>query len=318
VARDLVSYFLEYYRNKGVNMLLLYPFRVDSYRKMGFGYGTKVYQYRAKPESFPRGSSKNNLKYLDKDDSQAVLECYLRYMDKTNGLLERSLDDTTRSFSSGRRMVGYFRDGKVQGYVLFSFRRAKPENASKMDLVVNELVYETPEALTELCMFLNSKSDQVNRVELETYEDTFNFLLSDPSNGFSSNFNTERTEICTAGMSVMYRVINVQGIFRDLEAHNFGGESCTLKVTVRDSFFKSNDGSTIVCFDKGSLRLTRAKEYDTEITMDVSDFSSMIAGAVDFKTLYRYGLAGISDIEYLDKVNRLFSADQKPMCLTGF
>lgn len=56
-ARDMVHFFLEHYTGK-TGLTALYPFRPDFYRKMGFGYGTKISQYAIKPDSLPRGSSK--------------------------------------------------------------------------------------------------------------------------------------------------------------------------------------------------------------------------------------------------------------------
>ena len=57
-AKELLEYFLSFFLDKGTNMVLLYPFRPDFYKKMGFGYGPKMHQYRFTPDSFPLGPSK--------------------------------------------------------------------------------------------------------------------------------------------------------------------------------------------------------------------------------------------------------------------
>ena len=41
-------------------------------------------------------------------------------------------------------------------------------------------------------------------------------------------------------------------------------------------------------------------------------------GAVNFKSLYRYGLAGISDPGYVHVVDRVFAVEDKPVCTTAF
>ncbi|MGE5703169.1 MAG: GNAT family N-acetyltransferase, partial [Clostridia bacterium] len=46
VAKDMLQYYLHHYRDRGVHLAILYPFRVDFYRQMGFGAGTKMNQYR--------------------------------------------------------------------------------------------------------------------------------------------------------------------------------------------------------------------------------------------------------------------------------
>jgi hypothetical protein len=44
VAQDMMVYFLNHYSQKKTPLLMLYPFRPDFYKNMGFGYGTKVNQ----------------------------------------------------------------------------------------------------------------------------------------------------------------------------------------------------------------------------------------------------------------------------------
>ena len=46
--------------------------------------------------------------------------------------------------------------------------------------------------------------------------------------------------------------------------------------------------------------------------------SALLMGVIPFKSLYRYSLASISDPRYLDTVNKLFLADEKPICMTWF
>ena len=54
------------------------------------------------------------------------------------------------------------------------------------------------------------------------------------------------------------------------------------------------------------------------MALDVASFSSLITGAVDFKSLYRYGLADISASRYVDTINKLFLTEEKPICTTPF
>jgi hypothetical protein len=41
-------------------------------------------------------------------------------------------------------------------------------------------------------------------------------------------------------------------------------------------------------------------------------------GAVDFETLYEYGLAEISDNKYIETVSNIFKTSKKPSCVTAF
>lgn len=55
VARDIMIASLRHFRGKGIPVVTLYPFRADFYRKMGFGYGTKMNRYTLRPADLPSG-----------------------------------------------------------------------------------------------------------------------------------------------------------------------------------------------------------------------------------------------------------------------
>jgi predicted acetyltransferase len=58
IAREMMHYFLRSCREHNQPFAALYPFRPDFYRSMGFGYGTKMNQYRVRPSALPSGPSK--------------------------------------------------------------------------------------------------------------------------------------------------------------------------------------------------------------------------------------------------------------------
>ena len=94
--------------------------------------------------------------------------------------------------------------------------------------------------------------------------------------------------------------------------------TCRLKLSVRDDCFEENTGDLIIDFIEGKPHLRKAGGYDVAIELGIADFSSLIMGVVDFKTLYKFGLAEISSPEHLPAINRIFSVDQRPVCTTQF
>jgi len=60
IALELVKYFCESYVKAGVNIVGLYPFNPQFYKNMGFGYGSKSYMYKVKPNDIivPKYSKK--------------------------------------------------------------------------------------------------------------------------------------------------------------------------------------------------------------------------------------------------------------------
>lgn len=185
-------------------------------------------------------------------------------------------------------------------------------------MVLNELVYESNEALMELCTFLNSQSDQVNRVIFNTQDENLEFLFEDPSNGMNYAFKSFYPETFVTGIGMMYRIIDTSGIFNELKAHNFGNQDCKLNISIEDDFFDENNGETIVHFNKGVSNVVTNGEYEVKIHIGISEFSSLIVGAVDFYSLLRLGHAKISDTKYADIINGIFRTNQKPINIVHF
>ena len=69
---------------------------------------------------------------------------------------------------------------------------------------------------------------------------------------------------------------------------------------------------------EGGRAILHRDSYDVAVELDISDFSSLIMGAVTFKKLYEFDRALISNSEYIEQVSRIFRSDTQPICLTRF
>jgi predicted acetyltransferase len=107
-------------------------------------------------------------------------------------------------------------------------------------------------------------------------------------------------------------------LFEALREHDFNGQSCKLKLNITDTLIQENNRSWIVHFNGGRAAVKDEGEYESEVSMDIAGFSSLITGAVDFKTLLKYGIAGISEHGYAYTVHKLFEMPEKPVCLVRF
>jgi len=316
VAKELMSYFLRHYKKKGACLTALYPFRPDFYKKMGFGYGTKMNHHRIKPSSFPAGGARGHIGFLTKKDRRALKDCYNRYADRTHGMMRKCKFEILRFDRPNVKVVGYRKGNRILGYIAFEFKPYKKDNFISNDLEIIEFIYENRAVLLELATFLLTQADQVNHILYNSQVDNFHYLLSDPRHAHENLQNPLSHETNMQGLGIMYRIIDTNGIFRILKNHNFGSQNCKLRLTISDSFFKENEGSYLSHFTDGKARLKKAADYEVEIRLDVSDFSSLLLGVVDFKSLYNYGVAEISSVKYIDTVDRVFFAEQKPVCTT--
>jgi hypothetical protein len=77
----------------------------------------------------------------------------------------------------------------------------------------------------------------------------------------------------------MYRIIDVPGIFDLLAEHNLGGQTCTLKLTIDDSFLPESAGSTLLRFEEGHVQRLDAGQPDAEVRLPIEDLSSMLVNS---------------------------------------
>ena len=314
VAKDLVEYYLRHYQEKGVCLALLYPFRPDFYRKMGWGYGVKMNQYHFRPKDLQKGG-KTGVDYLNESDVVNVTSCFNRYVQAKHGMIFKKKSYFERMLQRGR-VIGYRRDGRVEGFISFGFKKLYNDHFLLHDIIIRDFVYENPKALSALLTFLHVQLDQVNRIVFETQDPDFHWLIHDPRNGEPNIFKTSQ-ESNVQGLGVMYRVIDTKLLFQSLNGRNFNDVSIKVKINLADSFLPPNNRAVTVYFKNGYATLVDNGESDVEISVDVSEFSSMIMGVVDFQTLYSYGLAKIGDKKYLHKVDNLFKGD-KPITIEQF
>lgn len=319
IARDMMLHFMHHYRDKGACIALLYPFRPDFYKNMGFGFGTKMNQYRIRPVQLPKGPTKDHISFLNEEHIPELLACYQRYRERANALLARYAPELEFLFASPtNKIIGFKQDGRIDGYLRFTFRALDDGNFLRHELIVREFVYENPAVLSELLTFLHDQADQVEIIEFNTQDENFHHLMGDPTNDSNHLIPSAWHETNTQGLGIMYRVIDLPRLFAQLADHDFGGGSCRLKLSLSDSFFDANGGAYVLDFDGGRATLVNDGPYDFDVQLDVAEFSSLIMGAVDFKTLYAYGLAAISDDKHVETANRLFHSIHRPFCLTDF
>ena len=306
VAKELVEYYLKHYHEKGASMAALYPFRPDFYRKMGWGYGTKMNQYSISPGDLPRGS-KDDLHYLDVSDTEAVCDCFNRFVACTHGMILKKPSYFKRVLERGR-VIGVKGGEKISGVLSFGFKKKYKDHFLLHDLVVNDLFYDDAQTLRSLLTFLQTQLDQVNRIIYNTQDPDLHWLIHDPRNGEPNIFKTSQ-ESNVQGLGIMYRVLDTPGIFKQLEDYDFNNVTLKLKMSIRDSFHPENDSSHIVHFENGKANMA-VGEYNAEISLDISEFSSLLMGVIEFSKLIEYGIAEISNPEYTSLVNTAFKSKQ--------
>lgn len=320
VAYDMVQYFHAMYRAKGACLTALYPFRPDFYRRMGYGFGTRMNRYVLDPATLSGDGAKEGIVYLDAGDKDALHACYDRLVERTNGLIELPPHVLDGLFSDASALiVGCRSEGELTGYLLGRLVPTREDNFLANDLEIRALVYDNPAALGQLLAFIRSQADQVSRVVWETQDEMVPFLSSDPRNGSGNLLAGLWHETNTQGTGIMYRVLDTGRVFEVLASHAFGGVSCRLALELEDSFLPANAGRTVVYFDEGRAQvMDPADPVDVTLSLEAGNFASLITGAISVRQLLGYGLAQLSEAAYVPAVHGLFFTEQKPWCMTHF
>jgi len=320
VCKELIIYFLTHYRERGYSMVALYPFRPDFYKKMGFGYGAKMNRYKTKPAFLPEEkANRQEMYHLSRENINEIVECHNHLVDKTHGMIKKTNIMVGRMFDDPEnRMVGYKKDGKLCAYLLYHFVSNDDKRFLIYDMYIEEIIYENTEALKIVLAFLHSQTDQVRDIIIDTNDEYFHYLLSDPRNGSNNFLATLCHESNRQGLGIMYRVVNVIEIFKCLHLHNFGGQDCNMKLTINDDFLACNTTSVMIRFRQGIAEINTIDAYEVEVSIDISEFSSLLMGTVNFNTLYSYGLAKVSDSGYVGIINKIFTTDERPKCTVKF
>ncbi|MBJ7935853.1 GNAT family N-acetyltransferase [Bacillus cereus] len=324
IARELITFFLERSKEESA-MALLYPFNYSYYRRIGFGLGAKIHQYEVLPKSLPSVNFKSeNLTYLKKEDKQLFIECYNRFYSKKHGMLKRNKQDFKCLFSSSNeKVLVYKKDNIILGYAIFSFERAHKNNILINNIVVKELVYETPIVLKELLAFFRSLSDQIYMVILNISDDNFHYLLETPENSTKNLLPFVYHESYSTGLGIMYRIIDYKKILQTILYKNYKVYTRSFKVSLRilDIFLENECKHYLINLKNEEISIESyigTPNYDVEIEIDTANLASVAMGEVSLENLIDYGLVSISDNDYKKEVCSLLSNDIKTVCLVGF
>ena len=72
-ALDMVRFFEEYTKETKAAAAMLLPFRIDFYRNMGYGYGSRLDEYRIPTVNLPTFKDISCIKFLNSDDTAQML-----------------------------------------------------------------------------------------------------------------------------------------------------------------------------------------------------------------------------------------------------
>ena len=208
IARDLMKFFFDHYRKLNSPLALLWPFQHDFYRKMGCGYGTRIYENRINPVTLSNQAGKNHIRELFEADLPKINDCYNRYVDRTHGMIEEIIEGRIRRYKRREKMhyVGFVdNEQELRGYLTFAFVKGEADSFIDNHMVIDELIYESPSVLAEFLAYLHSQADQISLIILRTPDAELFNALNDPRSDRRRVIPPVYHESHAVGLGIMYR-----------------------------------------------------------------------------------------------------------------
>jgi predicted acetyltransferase len=318
VCKAIIDWFCEYTRQQGSALAALYPFRPDFYYKMGFGYGPQHFHYQLTPAGIPRFAGKDAVRFLTADDIPAVEALFTSYAHSVHGMfIKREKELAGFLKRPNARAVGYFGKDGLEGYAFINFKKASADNALLNNLDVMEWVYTTDEAMRGLLAFLGSQADQVPSIILNTFDPQLYHLLNDVRNGSGNIITPVYHESNTAGVGLMYKIVNPQHFITTIGHLPLNTTTLTIGWDITDSFSPQKQHQFTMSCIQGKPALTDAQP-DVTISCDITTFSSIWMGALSLDNAMRYGRLTLSNNAHRSQLNQLFAGIPNPQCLSWF
>ncbi len=315
VCKEMLHWYLVQSQKKQYPMAMLYAFRPDFYKKMGFGFGTKCDKYITSPDRLPRIKDEYSMQYLGEADKDAVILFYDTLYHNHHGMIRKREQDIEAMLKAqGVYHVGYKEEDKL--LVLLSFRLVANDDTNQATHMKLELLFTCSTGLKAALNFLNSQADQVGRIEFSTlYPDLF-YSFNDIRNLDHKQLREPAFHhVYDTGMGTMYRSLDHMAL---LLQRPCSLDKMRIKFSLEDDFLKGKPTEFIIEWKAGIATISKGSKHDLHLCLGVAEYSSWLMNVIDLSTLHNYGLLECSHDNRLIELDRAFYYHQKPLCLERF
>lgn len=323
-ARDMVKAFEEYALKSGSNLCMLLPFRIDFYKKMGYGYGTKMNEYHIPTEYLPKDGSIGHVRLIRNDEIEKMLDCFKVFVEKNHGACLKFEEEVRDIYddTDGRRL-GWFDGDDLKGYAVFDFVNVSETNYTLNKMVVRELAYENGEVLKDLLYGIRMQNDLAQTVVIRTGEPDFhNILLSaQDTDGYYIDFGFLKTNVQAIG--TMYKIVDIEKFIEDTSYRKFPELDLNAGFAVYDELNNSTSEFTLK-FREGKYSFENGiGNVDIVTDMLLSDFSALVMGSCEYAGLYRTGAAKVRECRgetdrAIRTLDTILHVQQKPFTNTDY
>lgn len=315
VAQKLIDFADQRSKDLAIPLMTLYPFRPSFYKSFGYGYGSPLHHYKLAPANFHDFKVHEGLSYLDEVDFAPIESCYMTYVNNHHGMMHKSTNDLRRIEKlEDCHLVVYKEDGQITGYMIFKQTGITEMNFLRQTIFISEMIYNTTEALKAFSTFLHRQKDQVEYIELHTFDNRFYQLLDNveytPDTQVLPLISHRMHDTC---LGMMYKVLDPAELIEWVEDRV--NENLVFNITSPGhKAFSHESGNNQ---DIETFEINPGSTSPIEIDMDLAVFSSWIMGAVGLESLYFKGLVQCTQADKLAHLDRSFYLDA-PECHNTF
>lgn len=324
-AKEMIKFFEKYTMESGGLVSMLLPFRVDFYRKMGYGYGTKLDEYRIPTVQLPVYKDISKLRFIKKDEMEKVLSCHSAFVKKYHGAVEKFEEEIREMVNDDEtRRIGYYEGEELKGYVAFNFVSESEVNYTLNRIEVSEIVYSDGEVLRNLIGGLRMQADLAQNIVITTGEADFYHLLDSPQDISGNYIDYGFLQTNVSAMGTMYKIPNIKAFIENTKNRKFPIDNLKIAFRVNNEFKAIEERFSISFKTEDNKKFSNwsyeedFNDVDTEIKCNLSDLSSLLMGSADLAPLVRMGVVSISDEYETDRLDRLFHCNQRPFTNTDY
>lgn len=316
VARLMLEHALAAGRSQQIPLSMLYPFQHGFYRKLGWAWVGRTYQYRVAARHLPLYPARASIHPYDAaTHTVALKKLYEKAAIAHNGWLQRQPWHWEHYLKpqAGREIYCYLAEGNLEGYLILRF----VELPNGLGAIVQEWVAPTPVAYHGLVGFLAGLRDQLHTIVWNTDAlDPFPHLLKEqrrdptlPTHNFEFGLTHPFGEI---GGGFMWRLVDVVAAFQQRSIHQVPPFAVTFQI--HDPVLGEQQVNAE--FANGQIQSVPTTA-PTIITLSIEKLTELFCGWRRSRDLLWTGeleLAGIDCLTALDAA----LATQPPFCWDFF
>ena len=312
-ALYMIRYAERYARENGALLTMLLPFNIGFYRRMGYGFGGKLYEYHLPTGALPRldGEVRAHLRLLQPEEFDQAMDCQRRFAARNHGMVEK-FDEELRGARGDIqvRRMGYYDGGRLLGYAAYRLESASACNYTQNRLSVEELVYENGTVLRALLGGLRMQEDLAQTVILRTGEEDFHHLLDDPQDVSGNYIDYGFLQTNVSAVGTMFKLTDGADFVRRTGYRNFPAGTLTAAFRYRDEM-ADREEELRIGFADGRWAVAEGTA-DVTVICRQGDLAALLMGSCGLTALLRLGAASADDAEKAWQLAQLLYCVQKP------